>query len=309
MMHFMVHNKKLVFSITLNVLLAAALGVLIYVVYPQFTYHLQSAQTNYWEGGCTVRTYQKAWDKAYFEVMSGCRRIYSRSGEGTFSIKLFDGRCVTGDWPGLVVELYSGGNHGDYTYFVYELHGSAVREVDVIHKLRDAKCEDLDDDLTLEIVGKDDSCPSMYDYPWPSVVLSFDKARGKFVPDKELMSKPPLSRDQFTALAAKFRADGDWSHNSLRPLSDLVRSMLDLIYSGNEGQAWELLETSWPDVSTIPQTDLDISKAEFKQYIEKGLRNSPFYPPVDVKKEIAPRKGAAVAERRPATPYGREIGK
>jgi len=47
--------------------------------------------------------------------------------------------------------------------------------------------------------------------------------------------------------------------------------MLKLIYSGNEKQAWELFNTSWPDGSTI-------SKEQYKQDVEVELKHSPFYP-------------------------------
>jgi hypothetical protein len=84
------------------------------------------------------------------------------------------------------------------------------------------------------------------------------------------MAKPPLSRDEFDELSLKYKNDTRWSEKS-RPPSDLFDTMLKLIYTGNERQAWGLFDASWPDTSTV-------SKEEYREDIEAELNYSPFYP-------------------------------
>jgi len=126
----------------------------------------------------------------------------------------------------------------------------------------------------VEITGKDKS----YSYflgesnagsPSPRVVLSFDKTQQRFVLDKPLMSKSPLSPDQLETLSVKYRKDTRW-HAKSRPPTELFDTMLELIYGGNEKQAWELFDASWPDGSTIP-------REQYREDIEGELSRSPFY--------------------------------
>ena len=92
------------------------------------------------------------------------------------------------------------------------------------------------------------------------------------------MSKPPLSRDQLDELSLKYKNDTRWHDQyQSRPPSELFATMLELIYSGNEKQAWELFDASWPDGSTV-------SKEQYREGVEaelsRALTHSPFYPVV-----------------------------
>jgi hypothetical protein len=278
-------NKRLVLSIALNVLLAGALSILLYLVYPQFIYELESV--NNWQR-YSVRTYRSYENgAAYFEVLMGPeewlrqpkvrRRIYSYSGTQAFYVEKV-GADVTGNGvPDLVIRQWYGSAHGDSKYLVLELDGSVVKEIDVVDHLLGVECQDLNDDGILEITGVDrsyifflgESCAAS---PSPPVVLSFDKTQARFVLDKKLMARPPFSRDQFNELSAKYKNDPQWSKES-HPPSDLFDTMLNLIYTGNEGQAWELFDASWPDGSTI-------SKEQYQEDVRAELNRSHFYPAI-----------------------------
>jgi len=275
-------NKKLVLSIAVNVMLAFALSTLVYLVYPQFIYELDSVSN--WDR-YRVRTYRDYEKRtAYFEVLMGSDdylrqpqvpwRVYSFSGKEEFSIEMIGGDMTGNGVPDLVVSQSKGSAHADSLYLVFELDGSAVKKIDVIDGLLGATFEDLNNDGTREIKGVDGSYSYFLDSyaasPRPSVVLSFNRARAKFVPDKKLMSKPALSDDQLDELGLKYKNDPRWS-KEFRPPSELFDTMLELMYSGNEKQAWELFDASWSDISKIP-------KQECKEALEENLRKSPFYP-------------------------------
>ena len=282
MVHFS-GNKKLVLSVAINVMLAFALSMLIYLVYPQFIYELDSVSkwTRY-----SVRTYRKyEGGMAYFEILMGPkehfrqpqvpRRIYSYSGKQAFYVEIIGADMTGNGVTNLVIRQWNGSAHGDSRYLILELDDSVVDEIDVIDGLLSVTFQDLNNDGTYEIKGVDRS----YSYflgdshaasPRPSLVFSFDKTQAKFVPDKKLMSKPPLSQDQLDKLTLKYKNDPRWS-KEFRPPSELFDTMLGLIYSGNEKQAWELFDASWSDVSKIP-------KQECKEALEENLSESPFYP-------------------------------
>jgi hypothetical protein len=62
-----------------------------------------------------------------------------------------------------------------------------------------------------------------------------------------------------------------FASHKLLVLSVALNTMLQLIYSGNEKQAWELFDASWPDGSTV-------SKEQYREDVEAELRRSSFYP-------------------------------
>ncbi len=283
-MHFL-GSKKLVLSVAVNVMLALTLALLLYLVYPQFVYELDSVSN--W-GRYSVRTYRRyEGGAAYFEVLMGPkddlrqpqvrRRIYSYSGQEAFSVEKF-GSDITGNGAAnLVIRQRGAGAHGDSKYLVLKIDGSSVNKIDVIDGLLGVEFRDLDNDGIDEITGVDKA----YSYfggdshaasPLPSVVLSFDKAQGKFVPDKALMLKPPFSQGKFNELSSKYKTDTIWSKES-RPPSELFAAVLELIYSGNEKQARELFDASWPDVPEIP-------RQQYKEALENNTRKSLFYPAI-----------------------------
>ncbi len=283
-MHFLAKNKKLVLSVALNVVLAAALLILLYLVYPQFLYRLDSVE-NF--GGYSIRTYRNdRGTKAYFEVLRRSeewdglphvpRRVYSGSGEVAFAVESF-GADVTGKgMPDLVIQQWCGSASGQgSTYFVLEPDGSTVKKIAAIQGLAGIKCEDADQDGIKELVGCDETYCffggfSRAGSPLPSVVLSFDPAQGRFVVNKRLMAKPPLPEEQLKQLSLKYRDDPWWTEGS-HPPEGLFGTIFDLIYTGNEKQAWELLDASWPH-------GCKFSKEEWKRDVEDALRSSPYSP-------------------------------
>jgi hypothetical protein len=201
-------------------------------------------------------------------------RIYSYTGKQAFSVESF-GSDITGDGiANLVIRQWLGSAHGDSRHLVLEINGSVIRKIDVIDGLLSVELKDFNDDGIDEIAGLDKAYSyfggdSFASSPIPLVVLSFDKNQGKFVPDKELMSKRPFSRDKLKELSLKYREDTRWSKES-RPPTELFAAMLELIYSGNENRAWELFDASWPDVSEIP-------KQQYRKSLEADMGKSPFY--------------------------------
>lgn len=280
-MYFLANNRKLAISITLNALLAIAASTLLYLVYPEFVYDLDSVSNL--ADQYSVRTYRRdEGHVAYFEVLLGHRRLYSYSGKGRFLVETF-GSDMTGKGVcNIVIRQWDGSARGYSQYRVLELEGGAVTEIDVVEGVLDAQFKDLNDDGILEISGVDES----YSYflgddnassPRPPVVLSFDKTRGRFILNKSLMLKDPLSQGRLKELSLEYKNNARW-HEESRPPSELFRTMLGLIYNGNEGQAWELFDMSWPDGSPV-------SKEEYRKRIESELdggswKRSPFYPVV-----------------------------
>lgn len=264
-------------------MLTFALSMLLYLVYPQFFYELESLSN--WSR-YSIRTYRKyEGGTAYFEVLMGPkevlrqpkvpRRIYSYSGKEAFSVEIFGSDMTGNDVSNLVIRQRQGGAHGDSRYIVLEIDDSAVNEIDVINGLLSAEFQDLNNDGIVEITGLDKaySCfggDSFASSPCPLVILSFDKTQAKFVPDKKLMFKRPLSQDKLNELSLKYKKNPSWSKRS-RPPSELFATMLERMYSGNEKQAWELFDASWPDESKIP-------KEEYKESLEIDTRKSLFYP-------------------------------
>jgi hypothetical protein len=203
------------------------------------------------------------------------RRIYSYSGRQAFYVEIF-GKDLTGNGvPNLVIRQWKGSAHGDSEYLVLEINDSVITETDIVDDLLDVKFQDLNNDGITEIAGLDKA----YSYflgdsfaasPCPLVVLSFDKIQAKFVPDKKLMSKRPWSQSQLDKLGLQYKNDPSWSEET-RPPSEIFDTMLKLIYSGNEQQAWELFDASWPDAAKIP-------KEQYRRSIEVHSRKSLFYP-------------------------------
>jgi hypothetical protein len=275
-MSSMADNKRLVLSIALNVLLIAALSLLLYLVYPQFVYEIDSVD-NLW-GRYSIRTYRThKGDSAYFEILMGHRRMCAYSGEVAFHVEVLGNDLTGNGMPNVAIRQWYGSAHGDSKYLVFELDGSAIREIDAIDGMTGVEFKDVNADGKLEILGIDNSYgyllgDSYASSPRPEVVLSFDKTQAQFVPDKKSMLKVPLSQDRFDNLRLKYRNDNEWSRES-RPPAELLGTMFDLIYSGNENQAWELFDASRPEGLAVPAQ-------KWREDIQYALRRSPFYPAI-----------------------------
>lgn len=174
-------------------------------------------------------------------------------------------------YPQFIYELSSVSDWDRYSVRTYR---NCSKGIDVIDGLLDARFQDLNGDGVAELTGADGAYAcflgdSYAGSPRPSVVLSFDKARQRFVLNKSLMSKSPLPPGRLDELGVKYKNDTRW-HAASRPPTELFDTMLELIYGGNEKQAWELFEASWPEGATI-------SKERYRDDIEGELSRSPFH--------------------------------
>jgi hypothetical protein len=281
MMRFLTANKKLILSILLNIVLLFTLLALLYLVYPELIYHLDSV-SNLWDR-YSIRTYRKNEARAaYFEVMTRYRRLYSFSGEQRFFVEYLGGHLTGNGEPDIVIRQWEGGAHGDSKYIVLELDGSTAKRIDVIDGLLDAGFKDLNGDGVDEITGMDGSYnnflgESTAASPRPLVILSFDRGQDRFVPNREMMVKAPLSREQFNEMSQRYRGDKAW-HERSRPPADLLETMLQLIYSANEKQAWELFDASWPDPSPVSKEQY---REDIRAELSRALTHSPFYRTID----------------------------
>jgi hypothetical protein len=185
------------------------------------------------------------------------------------------GTDVTGDGsPDLVLQVFSGGAHCCFSYFVFALE-PVVRRVLVLETLdavatftapQGAGRSDIAvRDMTFEYWNA-----PYVDSPAPSVVLTF--AGDNLVLDEAVMRKSPPSAHVLVDAAAKVKPlianRNDRSPHFPLP-SQLWATMLDLIYSGNGDLALAFLDQAWP--ATKP------GKSEFLAAFRAQLVKSPYW--------------------------------
>ena len=130
--------------------------------------------------------------------------------------------------------------------------------------------QDLDGDGRPEFVGDDYSFAYVWqgsgNSPVATVVLCLRDGAYRFAGD--LMKKPPPPDSELATCAAEFRRDKDrpWSVR----IAPVLQAMVDLIYSGNEPRAWQLLEEAW-------QTPEEVDRNEFIGQFKARLADSPYY--------------------------------
>jgi hypothetical protein len=230
-------------------------------------------------GAYVVRTYQG--DTGSYEILRNGVRVYAAQGhffrigglhqdEETSSL-LPIGADITGDGqPNLVVAEWTGGAHCCFLFHLFAI-GSEFRLIQTIDAGHSDSIdfENLDDDPALEFQMEDWTFAywqtSFADSPAPVVIMKYQGQRYRMALD--LMREPGFSPVELSQLAARFKALPDWEFEP--PPVQLWSSMLDLIYTGNRDQAWDLFERSWPGGIS--------GKDEFLTEFKAQLRTSPFW--------------------------------
>jgi hypothetical protein len=167
------------------------------------------------------------------------------------------GGDLTGDGvPDLVVGVWTGGAHCCDNYTIFSM-GKQFKTIGTIYGLDSSfEFKDLDGDGAFEAIGRD--CNFRYWHecfaysPAPLVILTLKG--GRPVLAQSLMKTPPLSTGKFELLTRElkdyltgrpFKTDGKTSE-CIFVSSKLWKTMLQLIYTGNGAQAWQLFDTVWP---------------------------------------------------------------
>lgn len=181
------------------------------------------------------------------------------------------GRDITGDGvPDLVIAEWTGGAHCRFLFHVFGL-GSQLCDLGTLDAGHAdlAGFEDLDSDGRLEFVTPDWSFAywrtSFAGSPAPLVILAPGE-HGYHVAT-ELMRQSCPSEADLIRLAEETRDRPGWDGGQPPPV--LWAAMLDLIYSGNVGSAWKLVEDAWP--SGLP------GRPEFTQAFKDQLSTSPYW--------------------------------
>jgi hypothetical protein len=174
--------------------------------------------------------------------------------------------------PDLVISAYSGGAHCCTTYYFLSLgqkpkllcthdglHGTGMR----IPPAGEPGAG------TLEIIQPDWTFAYWHECfagsPSPHVVLELTPEGLRLASERMLKPAPTQVELVATAVSQRDRFITDEKINS-----DLWRTMLDLMYTGHEREAWAYFDTAWPE--TIP------GKEEFRTEFVAELNTSPYWP-------------------------------
>ena len=224
---------------------------------------------------------------AGFEILKNGKRVYAQTGysfaigyflsqdQSPDSVKLQVGNDLTGEGvPELLISEWSGGAHCCYTFHLFRLGPQFSHIQDI--SLRDADESAFvhrDGMKSLVLVTNDYSAfayfPSSFaGSPAGRVFLSFQD--GRFRPDASLMKSSAPKPGEIAKCAALFKPSRDWK--SSQPIG-MWYYATDLIYTGNEAEAWDLLDAAWGG-----------SAADKKKYLDEyrsRLRKSVYYPELD----------------------------
>jgi hypothetical protein len=228
--------------------------------------------------GFSVKTYRSDDGEGSFEILRDNKRVYGQhgwlfffedqAGDENEAIRIPPpGADITGNGkPNLVVYEFTGGAHCCSEVSVFEL-GSSVKKIALIEGLHSPpEFVDLDGDSLPEVILYDWTFAywntSFANSPAIDVILKY-KGR-KYEMAFDLMRKPSLPNDDLHRLAGEIKALEWWGNY---PPVELWCEMLDLIYTGNMSQAWDLVELSWP--SGIYPKELFLSP--FKAQLQTSL--------------------------------------
>ncbi len=211
-------------------------------------YTIRTVRTD--DGGCVeirkngTLVYQESDASAY---------VMGNNIEGSPGIpQIKPGTDITGSGnPEVIVGSWSGGAHCCFSFEVFQLGKDFRRLVKLDAKdSGGAHFEDIDHDGKYEFISNDWTFAywhaSFAESPAPTVILRPQKdAYGNFGYELALglMRKSAPSRARLEAIINEIRAEQDWKHRV--PVS-LWAAMLNLIYTGNAGLAWDVLDQAWP---------------------------------------------------------------
>ena len=195
---------------------------------------------------------------AGLEILKAGKRVYAQTGysfalgypleqdQSPDSVKPTLGMDFTGAGPGLLVSEWSGGAHCCYSFHVFQL-GTDFKALPAIPLL------DADESAFVRRPGVKGLVLSTVDYsaftyfpkdfadsPAGRVFLSFDGKR--FSPDLALMKTTTPAPDAIARCAALFKQSRSWAHS--QPMG-MWYYATDLIYGGDEAQAWSFLDQAW----------------------------------------------------------------
>jgi len=229
-------------------------------------------------GHYTVRIflYHEDTDEGYFEIVRDGKPLYRKEGHRFNVGHILDdvrekrgdgdaaseelpinadlvvmGKDITGQGiPNLVVSEWSGGAHCCFYYHVFEIGRTfrRIATIDAGHGERSA---------FWSVKGEKGLVFATWDFafaywnasfaasPAPEVYLRYKN--GKYGFASEIMMKPAPVPVVLSRTIARVRSDDSWKEGG--PPVLLWETMLDLIYSGNAGTAWDLFEKAWrPDI-------------------------------------------------------------
>jgi len=191
----------------------------------------------------------------------------------------------TGDGvPDVMVEYFSGGAHCCFQEYFINLGETAdvVDHINTAHSGMGPLAKNPSGGLVFET--SDNSWAywpqGFATSPFPSVVLVFK--RNKLTPDFARMKKPPPSLAVLRQMAFKARNQiglapyyGDDSDQPSPLFNDYAKDlsgpfysvMLDLIYSGNEGIAWQFFDLVWP----LEKKGKDIFRRDFQKKLSESI--------------------------------------
>jgi hypothetical protein len=189
--------------------------------------------------------------------------------------------------PELLLSEWSGGAHCCYTFHLFRLGTS-------FSKIQDIPLLDADESAFvrrpnvkgLVIASADYSAfayfPSSFaGSPAGRVFLSFQD--GRFRPDASLMKAGAPKAGEAEKCAALFKPSRDWkdTKGAGQPLG-MWYYATDLIYTGNEAQAWAFLDAAWGGSASDKKKYLDEYRTRLKKsayYPElKSLQKAPLLP-------------------------------
>ena len=243
----------------------------------------------------TISRYFIEGQNSVLEIRKAGVRVFALQETGIFpgsygfgdNEKFPIGKNLTGDGkPNLVVRTYDGGAHCCTDVHVFEL-GEKFRHV-ARFDAKDAEgvgFEDLDKNGILNVSMADwhyiDVIASMIASPAPAIIFRYRDGRYQLAPD--LMKQPAPPKEELRKFAQEIRELFDQAKkkpeeadtiltrwNQEYPVPQLWSKMLDLIYSGNENEALQLFEESWP--ATFPGKQRALKK--FNALVD----SSPFNP-------------------------------
>lgn len=184
------------------------------------------------------------------------------------------GADLTGDGiPDLIIEHHTGGNGCGTGYTVFQIgseqEGGFKRLADLPH----GKFQDIDGDGLPEFIATDCSFAfrwtSHVGSPYPEVIMKCKG--GDWTTDIDLMRKAAPDREELRAQLMD--AVGITKKTDLsEPISPLLTTCLNLIYSGHETLAREMLREFVPacKLSSVPSLD------DFMLEFDQALDSSPF---------------------------------
>ncbi|QDU34490.1 hypothetical protein KS4_25600 [Poriferisphaera corsica] len=185
------------------------------------------------------------------------------------------GQDITGNnYPNIVFFEWTGGAHCCYpTTILEQREDQTVVLFDDDLGNSSIQILDLNNDGIQELIVRDQIFAywktSYAGSPLPQVIYQFDG--DQYVTAANLMLQPPRTDKQQIEIATRINQSMQSNTYLDAYYSYILTPFTDLVYSGNASQAFELLDSTWPEnVNTI-------SKDQFISEFKAQIRKSPHY--------------------------------